>query len=128
VSYPFHYDQPDVAPFQASELIIQASCKLRVEDRFDAIFAAVPNGTNIRSYAGRTKVKKEGLHKGFPDAVIVGMGLNAGMVAFYECKAKGSLRPDQIATLTTLHNNGHDCGVFRSQDTLASWLISKGWQ
>lgn len=35
-----------------------------------ALIFAIPNGTHIKSYAGRTKAKKEGLTKGIPDLMI----------------------------------------------------------
>jgi hypothetical protein len=125
--YPFHYDLPKTAPLSASEISIQAACKLRVETEFKAIFASVPNGTFIASKAGRGKAKREGLAKGFPDAVIVGTGKNAGKIAFAEFKARRQLSLEQREILTALHENKHDVGVFRSQDTLAAKLREWGW-
>lgn len=126
--YPFYYDMPKVAPHQASELAIQASCKLRVETQFGAMFASVPNGTHIASKYARGKVRREGLKTGFPDALIIGRGRNAGKIVFAEFKAKKTLSPEQKETLTDLHEAGLHCGVFRSQDTLVAKLLDWGWQ
>lgn len=123
----YHYDMPKVAPKNASELAIQASCKMRVETQFDAMFAAIPNGTRTTKFGG-WKAKQEGVRKGMVDAVIVGGPKNAGKVAFCEFKAGSSLSMEQGVLLADLAAAGHDVGVFRSQDTLADWLVAKGWQ
>ena len=107
--------------------MIQAACKLKIEAEFEARFVAVPNGTFIASRAGRGKVRREGLSKGFPDAIIVGTGRNRCRTAFAEIKAKGSLSEWQHAWLTALHEAGHDCGLFRSEHTLADFLRQRGW-
>lgn len=124
----YHYDLPAVAPKNASEISIQASCKMRVEREFQARWVAVPNGTYIASAAGRGKARREGLSKGFPDAMIVGHGPNAGKIAFPEIKAKSDLREEQDAWLTYLSLNGFQTGVFRSQETLAAWLGERCWK
>lgn len=124
----FHYDPPKVAPKLASELTIQASCIMRVTGQFKARMVAVPNGTHIASAAGRGKANTEGRSKGFPDCIIVGYGPNSGKVAFAEIKARSALKPEQEAWLTALADGGHDCGVFRSQDSLAAWLAERGWR
>jgi len=126
-SYPFHYDAPSIAPDNAREIVIQAACKLKVEAEFGARFVAVPNGTYTASRYARVTRAKEGLAKGFPDAIIVGTGRNRGRTAFAEIKAKGSLSEWQLAWLTALHEDGHDCGLFRSDQTLADWLRQRGW-
>jgi len=127
VSYPFHYDMPKVAPDNASEVSIQASCKMRVESAFQAMFVAVPNGGK-RGWFGQAQVKREGIKKGFPDAIIVGHGPNKGRVAFAEIKARGSLSLEQQAILEHLQRNGHQVGLFRSQDTLDAKLREWGWK
>lgn len=127
-NYPFHYDMPKVAPENASEVSIQASCKMRVESAFQAMFVAVPNGKHTTSVFARRQVKREGLKKGFPDAIIVGHGPNKGRVAFAEIKARGSLSLDQQAVLEHLQRNGHQVGLFRSQDTLDAKLREWGWR
>lgn len=124
----YYYDMPKVAPMNATEIVIQASCIKRVETQFRARMIAVPNGTYIASSAGRGKANREGRSKGFPDCIIYGLGPNAGKVAFTEIKARSVLKPEQDACLTTMALNGHDCGVFRSQDTLADWLTERGWK
>ena len=55
----YHYDMPKVAPKNASEVAIQASCKMRVETQFDALFAAIPNGGK-RSFYGQRLIKQVG--------------------------------------------------------------------
>lgn len=123
----YHYDMPKVAPKSASELAIQASCKMRVEAQFDAIFCAIPNGGKRSRYA-QAQIKREGVLKGMTDAVILGGKKNRGKVAFCEFKAGSGLSMEQGILLADLAAAGHDVGVFRSQDTLAEWLIAKGWQ
>lgn len=127
MKYAFHYDMPAVCPEKSLEVAIQASCKLRVETRFAAMFVAVPNGGK-REFYGQRLIKKEGVKKGFPDAIIIGHGANAGKIAFAEIKARGSMSLEQHALLDHMHRNGHDVGLFRSQDTIEAWLRSKGWQ
>jgi hypothetical protein len=127
MSYPFHYDMPRIAPQDASELAIQASCKMRAETQFDCLFAAIPNGTRTTKFGG-WKAKKEGVRKGMVDAIIIGSAKNAGKVAFCEFKAGSSLSVEQNALLAALTAAGHDAGVFRSQDTLAQWLEERGWK
>lgn len=126
MKYPFHYDMPKVAPDNSSELEIQAGCKKHIEEAFQAMFVAVPNGGK-RGYYAQWQAKKEGLTKGFPDAIILGYGKNAGKVAFAEIKARSSLSLDQQAMLEHLNRNGYDVGLFRSQDTLAAKLREWGW-
>jgi len=70
---------------------------------------AVPNGTHIRSYAGRAKAKREGLLKGVSDLIImVAIGSYHGLVI--EMKDKGktkrSLTPEQKAFLEYAHWQG----------------------
>lgn len=124
----YHYDMPRVAPKMASEVAIQASCKMRVETQFDATFMAIPNGTHTTSQYARANRKREGVVKGAPDAIIIGGMKNPGKVAFAEFKAGGSLSEDQGILLADLARAGHDVGVFRSQDTLTAKLIEWGWQ
>jgi hypothetical protein len=123
----YHYDMPKVAPKMASEVAIQASCKLRVETQFDATFMAIPNGGK-RGWHGQRTIKREGVVKGAPDAIIIGGMINPGKVAFAEFKAGGSLSDDQGIMLADLARAGHDVGVFRSQDTLTAKLIEWGWR
>jgi hypothetical protein len=123
----YHYDMPKVAPKMASEVAIQASCKLRVEMQFDATFMAIPNGGK-RGWHGQRQIKREGVVKGAPDAIIIGGMKNPGKVAFVEMKARSALSDEQGILLADMAMAGHDVGVFRSQDTLADWLVLKGWQ
>jgi hypothetical protein len=127
MNYAFHYDMPKICPDHALEVHIQASCKMHVEKNFSAMFVAVPNGGK-RGFYGQLLIKKEGVKKGFPDAIIVGHGPNAGKIAFAEIKARGSLSNEQHAMLDHMHRNGHNVGLFRSQDTLAAKLREWGWK
>jgi hypothetical protein len=124
---PYFYDKPAVAPKNASEAAIQASCRMRVETQFDCTFAAIPNGGK-RGFYGQRLIKQEGVKRGMVDAVIIGGMKNPGKVAFCEFKAGSSLSLEQGILLADMANAGHDCGVFRSQQTLVDWLISKGWK
>lgn len=126
--YPFHYDMPKVADRFTNELGIQMSCRERVERCFKARIIAVPNGTHIKSFAGRAKAKAEGLATGFPDCLIIGFGPNAGRTAYPEIKHKKPLSDEQVGWLTWLHDQGYDAGCFRSQDTLAQFLTDRGWK
>lgn len=128
IKHLYHYDTPKVAPDNASEIAIQASCIMRVETQFKARMVAVPNGTYIASKAGRGKATREGRSKGFPDCLIIGYGPNSGRIAFAELKARSSLDPAQDVWLTTLAVSGFEAGVFRSQDTLADFLMTRGWK
>ena len=61
--------------------------EFRVKYRNHLIFA-IPNGTHIKSYAGRTRAKREGLLKGIPDLMIpVAKGGYHGL--FVEMKDRG---------------------------------------
>lgn len=128
MSLPFHTDPPSIVPLRAREIVIQAACKLKVESEFDAWFVAVPNGTWTPSIKARVRAKREGASKGFPDALIVGHGRNAGKIAFVEIKAGSSLSHSQKDWLTELHKNGFQCGMFRSEITLANKLTEWGWK
>jgi hypothetical protein len=122
----YHYDMPSIAPKNANEVAIQASCKMRVETQFDCVFVAIPNGGK-RGFYGQRLIKKEGVKKGMVDAVIIGGPKNPGKVAFCEFKAGTGLRTDQAVLLAYLAAAGHDVGVFRSQETLAKWMAERGW-
>jgi hypothetical protein len=84
---------------------------------------AIPNGTNIPSFAGRAKIKKEGLYTGFPDTGAVwGSG-----TAYLEWKdGDGSPSDAQIECLNRLIEMGYPCGVFRSLEAAVNWLASVG--
>lgn len=124
--YPFHYDKPSVAAKGASEVAIQASCKLRVEYEFGAIFIAIPNGGK-RGWQGQYQIKREGVRKGAPDSIILGTGKNAGRVVMAEFKAGSSLSLEQFNLLTDMHEARHHVGVFRSQDTIFAKMLDWGW-
>lgn len=124
---PYPYDMPRVAPAGASELLIQRLCRDAVAKVFGAESWAIPNaGKRTRWAAGRAKA--EGMKTGAPDLLIVGRGRNAGRVAFVEIKAKGTVSEEQHALLSDLVREGHDCGVFRSPDTLVDAMRGWGWK
>jgi hypothetical protein len=123
----YHFDAPAVAPKGALEVSIQAACKMRVELQFDATFMAIPNGGK-RGWHGQRQIKREGVVKGAPDAIIIGGMKNPGKVAFVELKARSALSDEQGILLADIARAGHDVGVFRSQETLADWLTLKGWK
>ena len=84
---------------------------------------AVPNGTNIPSRAGRARVKREGMHTGFPDNGI----LWADGDAFIEWKdGRGDPTDSQIETLNWLHLRGHPVAVCRTPEAAMRWLKSVG--
>jgi len=84
---------------------------------------AIPNGTNIPSFAGRSKVKAEGLYTGFPDT---GAHWDGGY-AYLEWKdGKGDPSDAQIECLNRLVGMGYPCGVFRTAEAAVNWLASVG--
>lgn len=88
---------------------------------------AVPNGTNIASMYGRAKVKREGLHKGWPDTGACWVSNIAGGIAWIEFKSgTGMPDPDQIETLNWLHRRGHPVAVCRTAQGALAWLKSIG--
>lgn len=120
---PYHYDMPSVAPKGASELNIQKSMRERIAKQFPACrWVAIPNGTYTASVAARGRAKAEGAAKGFPDAMIIGLG----KIAFVEVKAQTPLKTEQDEWLSWLAGQYH-CGVFRHQDTLAAKLLEWGF-
>lgn len=139
--YPFHYDMPKVR-ISDSEIVIQKACRDMIARVFPKTkVAAVPNGTHIRSMAGRMKAKREGLSAGFPDLILVGpeRGVQvphpAGwteqripLVAFPEIKALTPLTDEQKEWLMFLMECGHNCGVFRSPETLMFKMREWGFQ
>lgn len=84
---------------------------------------AVPNGTNIASQWGRTKVKREGLYTGFPDTGATW----DGCTAYLEWKS-GTGTPDdaQIEALNRLVGFGHPCAIVRTVAGAMIWLRSVG--
>jgi hypothetical protein len=115
-SLPFHYDMPRVR-ISDSEIVIQKACRDMIAKVFPKTrVAAVPNGTNIRSMAGRMKARREGLSAGFPDLILVGD--RPGLVAFPEIKAKAVMSEEQREWLVFMCVSGHNCGVFRNPETL----------
>ena len=84
---------------------------------------AVPNGTNIASFAGRAKVKREGLYTGFPDTGATW----TGCTAYLEWKdGRGDLSDAQIECLNRLAAMDHPCGVFRTVEAAVNWLHAIG--
>lgn len=84
---------------------------------------AVPNGTHIGSHAGRAKVQREGLYKGFPDTGAIW----SGQVAYLEWKdGNGDPSNAQIECLNRLAAMGHSCGIFRTMECAIGWLADLG--
>jgi len=84
---------------------------------------AIPNGTHIPSFAGRARIKAEGLYTGFPDT---GAHWDGGY-AYLEWKdSKGDPKPAQVECLNRLVGMGYPCGVFRTMEVAVNWLASIG--
>ena len=84
---------------------------------------AIPNGTNIKSRYGRAKVKREGLHTGFPDNGV----LWDGGQAYPEWKAgRGDPSDAQIETLNWMHRRGIPVAIVRTPLGCMRWLRSIG--
>ena len=84
---------------------------------------AVPNGTNINSRLGRAKVKREGLHTGFPDNGV----LWADGSAFPEWKSgRGDPSEAQIETLNWMHRRNIPVAIVRTSEGCLAWLRSIG--
>jgi hypothetical protein len=126
---PWHYDPSRISKLKnVGEDALQASIKFDIENTFDCIVSAVPNGTHIVSKVSRAKAKREGLRAGYPDLIIDGFGCNYGKVFRAEIKAGSRVSVSQFECLTILHENGHKCGVFRSADTLIEAMRQEGWR
>lgn len=109
---------------KASENARQAEWVAHMRKHARAVLVfAVPNGTNIASMAGRAKVQREGLYKGFPDDGC----LWAGGQAFPEWKdGRGDPDTSQIECLNRLAAMGYPCGIFRTTEACCNWLASLG--
>lgn len=84
---------------------------------------AVPNGTHIPSFAGRSKIKAEGLYTGFPDT---GAHWDGGY-AYLEWKdGDGDPSDSQIECLNRLVGMGYPCGIFRTMEVAVNWLVGVG--
>jgi hypothetical protein len=118
--YPFHYDMPRVRSAD-SEIVVQKQCLDMIAKVFPRTrVAAVPNGSK-RTRWQQQRAKQEGVSAGFPDLVIVGALQRlypAPLVAFPEIKALAPMTPEQKAWLMFMMECGHNCGVFRSPETL----------
>jgi hypothetical protein len=137
----YHFDPRSVRDADL-ELHVQAGILQRLMIGFpECKVAAVPNGTNITTRAGRGKAKAEGLATGFPDLVIMapeaprfmraGLGpITEGrraLTAFVEVKAKEDTSPAQHEWLNWMADSGFLCGVFRSHETVAQKLKEWGF-
>ena len=86
---------------------------------------AIPNGTHIKSYAGRAKAKKEGLLKGVLDLMIlVPRGGYHGCLI--EMKAKGktqcSVSPEQKAFIEYARWQGFKADWFAGADDAIEFI------
>jgi hypothetical protein len=87
---------------------------------------AVPNGAK-RSQWVAAKVKREGLHAGWPDTGACWATTIACGIAWIEFKSgTGALEPDQIETLNWLHRRGHPVAVCRTAKGALEWLRNIG--
>lgn len=83
---------------------------------------AVPNGAR-RSRWEAAKVKREGLHTGFPDTGV----LWAGGAAYPEWKnGSDGPKPAQIETLNWMHRRGIPVAIVRTVHGCMRWLHSIG--
>jgi hypothetical protein len=120
----YHVDPPKAA-HHGSELEIQTLFRGRAKTYCPRVkLVAVPNGTHIKSHAGRAKAKREGLSAGFPDMI----ALAPGMTAYLEFKArKGQLSEHQKTWLQRLTDFNFPVGVFRHPDTALRFLHAQGF-
>jgi hypothetical protein len=119
--YLFHADERGVAD-EGTEAQIQRRFLNQLRHEPDVRAVAFPNSGKRTAWEGRQR-QLEGMSKGVPDLLI----LWDGRSAFIEFKdKKGSLKPEQIAWLNWLKNNGLPCGMFRSSDTAMTWLRELG--
>lgn len=80
---------------------------------------SIPNGTHIRSNMGRSKVKREGLHSGFPDNGV----LWADGAAYPEWKdGRGDPSDNQVDTLNWMHRRGIPVAIVRTEAGCLGWL------
>lgn len=110
-----------------AEINIQANIVRDLPLLIPCMVTAVPNGTYTPSKAARVRAKREGVTTGYPDLIIDGTGPNAGRVCRAEIKSGSSVTAEQFDKLNALYEAGHLCGVFRSLDTLAAFLVAHGW-
>jgi|GEM_PF-6848126 len=90
---------------------------------------AIPNGTHIPSFAGRAKIKAEGLYTGFPDTGALWEPVWVGNddTAYLEWKdGTGDPSDSQIECLNRLVGMGYPCGIFRTMEVATNWLASVG--
>lgn len=132
--YPFHYDWPRVR-ISDSEIVVQKACLDMIAKVFPKTrVAAVPNGQK-RTRWQQMQAKREGMSAGFPDLVVVGSKFPDSdrsdlfpLVAFCEIKALAPMTAEQKDWLMFLMECGHNCGVFRSPETLMFKLKEWGFQ
>lgn len=131
-SYPFHYDMPKVR-ISDSEIVVQKACLDMIAKVFPKTrVAAVPNGARLVTHAARRKAKTEGMSAGFPDLILVGQSamnpISRPLVAFPEIKALAAMTEEQKDWLVFMCLAGHNCGVFRSPETLMFKMREWGFQ
>lgn len=130
--YAFHYDPPKLR-IAETEIAVQKVMLRTIAVMFPhSRAAAVPNGQK-RTRWQQQRAKAEGMSSGFPDLIVTGpsnwgLGIMHPLVAFIEVKASAPMSPEQRDWLDFLHNAGHCCGVFRSDQTLADKLREWGFR
>lgn len=136
--YPFHYDWPRVRTSD-SEIVVQKACLDMIAKVFPKTrVAAVPNGQK-RTRWQQMQAKREGMSAGFPDLILVSSrqvpvsGIGGSMIstqplsAYCEIKALAPMTAEQKDWLMFLMECGHNCGVFRSPETLMFKLKEWGF-
>lgn len=102
----------------ASESVIQSSyiSWLNIQHpKIAEVTAAIPNGGKREARYG-SRLKKEGLKKGFPDVgVFSSRGKYHGLFIEFKSK-KGTVRNEQSVVMGRLKNEGYLCEVCRSLD------------
>jgi hypothetical protein len=121
--YPFHFDEPTIAPAEMSERAIQRQMLVMVRRLFpDCRIWHVPNGGK-RGKLEAAQLVADGVLAGVPDLTITW----SGRTAFPEVKDRdGSLSSKQRDLLADLHAQGHPVGVFRHDRTLHDFLRAAG--
>lgn len=102
-----------------SESVIQSSYIMWLNAQYPKVAevtASIPNGGKRELRYG-SRLKKEGLKKGFPDVgVFTPRGEHNGLFIEFKSK-KGSIRQEQSAVMQRLMNEGYLCEVCRSLES-----------
>ena len=118
----FRYEPNDKLDF--SESYRQRKMLVMVRRLFPGYqIAHIPNGGK-RDKLQAARLKADGVLAGWPDLVITGPGR---WVAFPEVKdGAGTCSEEQKEVLSGLANDGHYCGVFRTDRGLHDFMVDMG--